>query len=77
MEKNYRTYFNLEDGPIRTKIMGKTLLVTIDRPKANAIDLKTSRLMGEVFREFRDSSILRVGILTAAGSKFFCPGWDL
>tara|TARA_E500000178_G_scaffold314938_1_gene333531 strand:+ start:116 stop:961 length:846 start_codon:yes stop_codon:yes gene_type:complete len=77
MEKNYRTYLNLEDGPIRTKIMGKTLLVTIDRPKANAIDLKTSRLMGEVFREFRDSSILRVGILTAAGSKFFCPGWDL
>ena len=77
MEKNYRTYLNLEDGPIRTKIIGKTLLVTIDRPKANAIDLKTSRLMGEVFREFRDSSILRVGILTAAGSKFFCPGWDL
>jgi crotonobetainyl-CoA hydratase len=77
MGKNYRTYLNLEDGPIRTKIMGKALLVTIDRPKANAIDLKTSRLMGEVFRAFRDSAILRVGILTAAGNKFFCPGWDL
>ena len=28
--------------------------VVLDRPKANAIDLQTSRQMGEVFRTFRD-----------------------
>ena len=77
MEKNDETFFNIKEGPIRTTIMGKILIVTLDRPKANAIDLKTSRLMGEIFRKFRDSSRLRVGILTAAGDKFFCPGWDL
>ena len=77
MTKNKESFLNLGDGPIKTKIIGKTLLVTLDRPKANAIDLKTSRLMGEIFREFRDDLNLRAGILTAAGNKFFCPGWDL
>jgi crotonobetainyl-CoA hydratase len=63
--------------PIKTRREGAILEVTLDRPKANAIDLKTSRLMGEVFRDFRDDDSLRVAIITAAGEKFFCPGWDL
>lgn len=64
-------------APIRTRIDGGILEVTIDRPKANAIDLATSRVMGEVFQRFRDDPNLRVAILTGAGEKFFCPGWDL
>jgi len=64
-------------GPIRTRREGGVLEVTIDRPKANAIDLATSRIMGEVFRQFRDDPELRVAILTGSGQKFFCPGWDL
>jgi crotonobetainyl-CoA hydratase len=56
---------------------GTILEVTLDRPKANAIDLQTSRRMGEVFRDFRDDPELRVAILTGGGEKFFCPGWDL
>lgn len=56
---------------------GAVLEVVIDRPKANAIDLATSRQMGEIFREFRDDDSLRVGLLTAAGEKFFSAGWDL
>ncbi|ATN34940.1 carnitinyl-CoA dehydratase [Rhizobium sp. ACO-34A] len=63
--------------PIRTRREGGILEVTIDRPKANAIDLKTSRIMGEVFRDFRDDPELRVAIVTASGEKFFCAGWDL
>ena len=63
--------------PMKTRREGAILEVTLDRPKANAIDLKTSRLMGEVFRDFRDDESLRVAIITAAGEKFFCPGWDL
>ena len=64
-------------SPIRTERRGRVLEVTIDRPKANAIDAPTSRIMGEVFAGFRDDPELRVAILTAAGEKFFCPGWDL
>ena len=63
--------------PVRTQRRGAVLEVTIDRPKANAIDAATSRLMGEVFAAFRDDAELRCAILTGAGEKFFCPGWDL
>jgi crotonobetainyl-CoA hydratase len=67
----------MTDAPIRTRIEGPVLEVTLDRPKANAIDLATSRRMGETFRAFRDDPDLRVAILTGAGEKFFCAGWDL
>ena len=65
------------DGPIRTRREGAILEVTLDRPKANAIDLRTSRIMGLTFRDFRDDDSLRVCILRSEGEKFFCPGWDL
>ena len=64
-------------SPIKTEKNGSVLEVILDRPKANAIDLATSRLMGEVFAGFRDDPDLRVAIITGAGEKFFCPGWDL
>lgn len=67
----------MTDNPIKTARRGPVLEVTLDRPKANAIDLATSRIMGEVFAGFRDDPELRVAILTGAGEKFFCPGWDL
>ncbi len=64
-------------NPIKTHREGAILLVTLDRPKANAIDLETSRIMGKVFADFRDDPELRVAIITGGGEKFFCPGWDL
>lgn len=67
----------MTDSPIKTHREGAILQVTLDRPKANAIDLQTSRLMGEVFADFRDDPDLRVAIITGGGEKFFCPGWDL
>jgi len=67
----------MTDSPIRIHRDGRVLEVTLDRPKANAIDLATSRIMGEVFRDFRDDPDLRVAIVTGSGEKFFCPGWDL
>jgi len=51
--------------------------VELDRPKANAIDLATSRLLGEAFKEFRDDPDMRVAIIKTAGVRFFCAGWDL
>ncbi len=67
----------MSENPIKTRKEGGILEVTIDRPKANAIDLATSRIMGDIFADFRDDPKMRVAILTAAGEKFFCPGWDL
>lgn len=67
----------MTDTPIKTRTIGKVLEITLDRPKANAIDLATSRIMGQVFANFRDDPTLRIAILTGAGDKFFCPGWDL
>ena len=62
---------------IRAERRGATLEVTIDRPKANAIDAATSRELGEAFTGFRDDPELRVAILTGAGDRFFSAGWDL
>jgi crotonobetainyl-CoA hydratase len=62
---------------ITTRREGAILEVTLDRPKANAIDLATSRLMGKTFAAFRDDPSLRVAILQTAGDKFFSAGWDL
>ena len=67
----------MTESPIKTRKDGHVLEVTLDRPKANAINLATSRIMGETFRNFRDDPELRVAIITGAGEKFFCPGWDL
>ena len=65
------------ENPIKTSERNHILEVKLDRPKANAIDLKTSRILGEIFTNFRDNPNLRVAIITGAGGKFFCPGWDL
>ncbi|MDH4110104.1 MAG: carnitinyl-CoA dehydratase [Gammaproteobacteria bacterium] len=67
----------MSNDAIKTRVEGRVLEVTIDRPKANAIDFATSRIMGEVFAGFRDDPELRVAILTAGGERFFSAGWDL
>ena len=56
---------------------GAILEVTIDRPKANAIDLQASRELNNVFASFRDDPALRIAIVTGAGDRFFSAGWDL
>jgi crotonobetainyl-CoA hydratase len=67
----------MSENPVITQKYGSILEVTIDRPKANAIDAQTSRILGEVFAEFRDDTDMRVAIVTGHGEKFFCAGWDL
>jgi len=62
---------------IRSERRGQVLEVTIDRPKANAIDAATSRELGRAFTEFRDDPGLAVAIVTGAGERFFSAGWDL
>jgi enoyl-CoA hydratase/carnithine racemase len=62
---------------VRTKRDGAVLEVTLDRPKANAIDAHTSRALYAAFRAFQDDASLSVAILTGGGDKFFSAGWDL
>ncbi len=63
--------------PLKLERRGRVLEVTLDRPKANAIDAATSIRMGEVFCDFRDDDDLWVAILTGAGDRIFSAGWDL
>ena len=56
---------------------GYVLEITLDRPKVNAIDMPTSRKLGEAFVMLRADPELRVGLLTAAGERIFSAGWDL
>ena len=67
----------MTESPVKTRRDGHVLEVTLDRPKANAIDLATSKVMGDTFMQFRDDPELRIAILRAEGERFFCPGWDL
>ncbi|MDH3512988.1 MAG: enoyl-CoA hydratase-related protein [Gammaproteobacteria bacterium] len=63
--------------PVRITREGRVLVVVLDRPKVNAIDLQTSRKLGEAFVTLRDDPDLSVGVVTGAGEKVFSAGWDL
>lgn len=56
---------------------GSALLITLDRPKANAIDCATSLELYEALAEFEQNPSLQVAIITGAGQRFFSAGWDL
>jgi crotonobetainyl-CoA hydratase len=62
---------------INTVRDGAILEVTIDRPKANALDRAASCRLNDVFTSFRDDPALRIAIVTGAGERFFSAGWDL
>ncbi|MET1029001.1 MAG: enoyl-CoA hydratase-related protein [Dongiaceae bacterium] len=66
----------MENG-LKSEQRGALLELTIDRPKANAIDNGLSRALGEAFIRYRDDAELRCCIIGAAGDKFFSAGWDL
>ena len=63
--------------PVTCEIIDNILVVTLDRPKANAIDVPTSQALGDAFISFRDNQELRVAIIIGAGERFFSGGWDL
>ena len=62
---------------VQTRTDGPVLVITLDRPKANAIDVTTSNALYAAFERLRSESGLRVAILTGAGERFFSAGWDL
>jgi crotonobetainyl-CoA hydratase len=62
---------------VRTEVVDDILVVTLDRPRANAIDVATSRALYDAFARLESDPALRVGIVTGAGERFFSAGWDL
>src|SRR5262245_12168512 len=63
--------------PVQMDVVDGVLVVTLDRPKANAIDVSTSHALYDAFRRLEDDLSLRVAVLTGAGDRFFSAGWDL
>jgi crotonobetainyl-CoA hydratase len=62
---------------VQARTDGAVLVITLDRPKANAIDVRTSQALHAAFDRLRREPGLRVAILTGAGERFFSAGWDL
>jgi crotonobetainyl-CoA hydratase len=62
---------------VKTEIHGRVLLITLDRPKANAIAAATSIALGDAFQTLQEDDALSVGIITGGGTRFFSAGWDL
>ena len=56
---------------VTCEVYDEVLLITLDRPKANAIDAITSHALGDAFIDFRDDDDLRVAIIIGAGARFF------
>src|SRR5262249_19943740 len=63
--------------PVRAEPSGNVLVITLDRPPANAIDAATSRALYEAFARLEGDRGRRAGIGPGAGARFFCAGWDL
>lgn len=63
--------------PVRTQVEDGVLVVTLDRPRANAIDVATSHALHDAFVRLENDPDLRVGVLTGVGDRFFSAGWDL
>ena len=61
---------------VKTSVLNGVLTITLDRPKANAINVPTSQALYRAFAQLNDDPALRVGILTGTG-RFFSAGWDL
>lgn len=61
---------------VRTEVDGQILVITLDRPKANAIDVATSKELFAAFHRLAVDAALRVAVVVGTG-RFFSAGWDL
>ena len=62
---------------VETRRSGRTLTITLRRPKVNAIDYVLSRQVYAALRQLQDDPDLIVGVLTAEGDRIFSAGMDL
>jgi len=62
---------------VRVETYDHIVEITIDRPPANAINPGVSQAIYEALSRLQNEDDLRVGIITGAGERIFCAGWDL
>lgn len=63
---------------IRYESDDHVVTITLDRPdKRNCINQATSHELQHAWKRFRDDHDAFVAIITGAGDKAFCAGWDL
>ncbi|MFF7293980.1 enoyl-CoA hydratase-related protein [Microbacterium sp. NPDC008134] len=69
---------NPSDAVVRTDVVGRTLVVTIDRPEVrNAVDLRVARALADAFTRAEDDPEIWTVVLTGAGDRAFSAGADL
>ena len=61
---------------VETERVGPVLLITLNRPKVNAITRALSRDLHAAAQYLQNDPELQVGIITAKGDRVFCAGWD-
>ena len=61
---------------VTTERRGEVLVITLDRPKANAIDVATSHELYAAFHQLDTDPALRVAIITGTG-RFFSAGTSM
>ena len=68
----------MTNGEVLVELDDDVLRVTINRPeKRNPLSRPVLAAIGEAFRIHRDRQELRLGLVTAAGTKSFAAGGDL
>nr|MDO8082801.1 enoyl-CoA hydratase-related protein [Candidatus Freyarchaeota archaeon] len=57
---------------------GHIVTITLNRPEVhNALNWETAQELHKAWQTFRDDKDAYVAIMTGAGDKAFCSGWDL
>ncbi|MEJ7743815.1 MAG: enoyl-CoA hydratase-related protein [Nocardioidaceae bacterium] len=59
---------------VRMEVEGEVLVVTLDRPKANAIDVATSLALYDAFERLQQDTALRVAVLTGSRGQVLLGG---
>lgn len=64
---------------VQVSVDGPLMVVTMNRPPANAIDTAFSTALYDAFHAFNQNDDLRAAVLIAAENpkRIFCAGWDL
>ena len=61
---------------VNFEVHGEVVLITLDRPKANAIDAQTSHELGDAFIKFRDDDNKVVEYRSSGGLNFIIEDYD-
>ena len=62
---------------VKTSVIDKVIVVTIDRPPVNAMTMSLYAEMAATFEAISKRMDVNCAVLTSAGSKAFCAGKDL